>query len=266
MFRPVHFRSLVCTGAMLALAGCGSDPVAPLDASAARAAAGGPTTQLSIHEFVAAQGSYCGGDGGFCDPIEGIGSILVWGDETGTPAASIDFGGVNARWYEANVGVDVGYTYDGTVRERRLADGRRLVTVTLRYENTLLAAAASFDAPTPLVGAFFEEYRTADVATASGTVTIQMVLPADYVGLPDMIQVIFDPLPGMELLQLVVNQRGEGTLRQDYEGTTAGTTVRVTAHVDYLPKLIGTPAEHSTGLRRTFFGPGDAARIQPLGR
>ena len=257
---------LLAAALLAAAAGCGSDPAAPpAPEPAAARAARGPTASWTLEQFLAAQGTYCGPSGGFCHPTEDIGSILGWGGPTGVPAATLDFAGVNAAWYLANLGVDVGYAASGRVRERQLADGRRLVTVTMRFENTLLAAYPAFGSLDPLVGADFGEYGEVEPVTGAGTVMIQMVLPADFVGLPDLVQVIFDPLPGMELLQLVANVRAEGTLRRDFDGIAAGTPVRVTLHAAYLPKLIGTPAEHARGLVRTFFGPSDQVRIQPIG-
>lgn len=264
---PSRPQFLLAASLLLAATGCASDPVGPTSGqpSAARASAGGPVTRWTIEDFLAAQGTYCGTTGNFCHPL-GIGSILGWAGPTGAPAATLDFAGVNAAWYLEHFGVDVGYTSQGTVRERRLADGRRLVTANIRFANTLLAAYPDFASLDPLVGADFTEYGTVEPVTASGTVMLQMVLPADYVGLPDILQVVFEPLPGMELLQLVANVRAEGTLRRDFDGIEAGTEVRVTLHTGYLPKLIGTPAENATGLVRTFFGPSDAVRIQAIGR
>lgn len=269
MLRPPRsFRYLLSASLLTAAVGCGSDPVAPSSAgpTAARATAVGAAQTWTLKQFLAAQGTYCGSTGVFCHPTEDIGSVLGWAGPTGAPAATLDFAGVNAAWYLEHLGTDVGYAASGTVRERRLADGRRLVSVSMRFENTLLAAYPGFGSINPLVGADFEEYGTVEPVTAVGTLTLQMVLPADYVGLPDLIQVVFEPLPGMELLQLVANVRAEGMLRQDFDGITAGTLVRVTLHTGYLPKLIGTPAEHSRGLVRTFFGPSDQVRIQPIGR
>lgn len=264
MSRP-HVLLAACV--VLTATACGSDPVsAPsFEPVAARASAGGSTSRSTIDQFVAAQGTYCGIDGRFCHPL-GIGSILGWSGPSGSPAATLDFAGVNAAWYLENIGVDFGYSSSGTVRERRLADGRRLITVNLRFENTLLAAYPDFSSLDPLVGADFTEYGTVEPVTASGTVMIRMILPRDYVGLPDIMQVIFEPLPGMELLQLVANARAEGTLRRDFDGIAAGTEVRVRVHAAYLPKLMGTVSENATGLVRTFFGPSDAVRIQPIGR
>jgi hypothetical protein len=264
MRRPIMSRSLLAASLLLAATACASDPVGPASAepSAARASAGGPVTQWTIEDFVAAQGTYCGSVGQFCHPTEDIASIVIWSGPTGVPVASIDFGGVNVAWYEANLGGDFDYAASGTVRERRLADGSRLVTVNLRFENTLFAAAG---ADGMLLGALFEEYGTVEPVTASGSVMLQFILPADYEGLPDFVQLALEPAPGMELLQVVANVQGEGTLRMDYDGMAAGTPVRVTLHAAYLPKLGDTPAANATGLARTFLGPSDAVRIQPIG-
>ncbi len=251
--------------ALLASAGCADAPSAPaapsLAPAVARAAA---RPQSAFADFLARQGTYCGSEGQFCHPTEDIGSILGWVSSATSPNVTLDFAGVNARWYLEHLGRDFGYASTGAVHERTLADGRRAVSVNVRFDNTLVALYTG--GATPALGADFEEYGTVEPVTASGTIMLQFVLPAGYVGLPDVMQVIFEPLPGMELQQVVANLRAEGTLRTAVDGVPAGTNVRVTLHTTYLPKLAATGAVHSPKMVRTFFEPSVRITVQPTGR
>lgn len=253
---------LALTGLALVASACAEAPSAPIasNPAAARAAA---KPQASFADFLAAQGTFCGADGRYCHPTEDIASILGWSSSATSPSVTLDFAGVNARWYLANLGRDFGYASTGSVHERVLADGRRLVTVTTRFDNTLLAM---YVGTTPVFGADFEEYGQVEPVTGSGTVMLQFILPAGYVGLPDAIQLFLEPVPGMEVLQLVANVRAEGTLRTAVEGVPAGTNVRVSLHTAYLPKLAATGAVHSAKLVRAFFEPSVRISVQPTGR
>ena len=262
----MHRRSpLALTALALLASACADAPNAPatptLVPAAARAAA---KPQSAFADFLARQGTYCGTEGQFCHPTKDIGSILGWMSSATSPNVTLDFAGVNARWYLDHLGRDFGYAATGAVHERTLADGRRVVSVNVRFENTLVALYTG--GPTPALGADFEEYGTVEPVTASGTIMLQFVLPAGYVGLPDVLQVIFEPLPGMELLQVVANLRTEGTLRSAVDGVPAGTDARVTLHTTYLPKLAATGAVHSPKLVRTFFEPSVRITVQPTGR
>ena len=257
--------SLALTALALLASACADMPSTPATPSlvpaAARAAA---KPRSAFADFLARQGTYCGTEGQFCHPTEDIGSILGWMSSATSPNVTLDFAGVNARWYLEHLGRDFGYASTGTVHERLLADGRRLVSVNVRFDNTLVALYTG--GTTPALGADFEEYGTVEPVTGSGTIMLQFVLPAGYVGLPDLLQVIYEPLPGMELLQLVANLRAEGTLRSAVDGVPAGTDARVTLHTTYLPKLAATGAVHSPKLVRTFFEPSVRIVVSPTGR
>ena len=261
-----HRSPLALTAFALLASACADAPSAPATPSVAPAAArGAAQPQVTLAAFLARQGTYCGTEGQFCHPTKNIGSILGWASSATSPNVTLDFAGVNARWYLERLGRDFGYAATGSVHERVLADGRRVVSANVRFENTLVAVYPG-GATTAALGADFEEYGAVEPVTASGTIMLRFVLPAGYVGLPDVMQVIFEPLPGMELLQLVANLRTEGALRGALEGSPAGTNVRMSLHTTYLPKLAATGAVHSPKLVRTFFEPSVRIAVRATGR
>ena len=259
-------RSLLAATALaLVTSACSDAPTAPTMSGVAPAAARAAATPRSaLADFLARQGTYCGTAGQFCHPTEDIGTILGWSSSATSPSVTLDFAGVNARWYLEHLGRDFGYAATGAVHERVLRDGRRIVSVNVRFDNTLVALYTG--GTTPALGADFEEYGTVEPVTASGTFSLRFVVPAGYVGLPDLVQVLFEPLPGMELLQIVANLRAEGTLRSAVDGIPAGTEVRVALHTTYLPRLAATGAVNSPKLVRSFFEPSVRVQVRPTGR
>lgn len=208
-----------------------ADRVTATPVSLARAA----TPASRVDAFLAAQGTYCNDAVGVpCAPTVTYGIGFLYGICTvncGTDMV-VDFAGVNRRWWDArNLGrYPAAYISSGTVNETQQADGRRRLVVNIRARNTF---TVFYTAETgPLVGADFFEYPTNGTPSyrpllGEATVHVDLVLPAGYVGYPDIVEVLADPASGIELRSLNGTATVEGPLRADYDGMPAGTMVRV---------------------------------------
>jgi hypothetical protein len=196
----------------------------------------------AIEQFALAQGTYCDPDPGSaidCSLLPpDVGWIFGYCIDVGCPRFYVaDIGGVNARYWALRQFAPAlpPYSVDGTVAESRLGDGRRHLIVNLRARNTLFAIWD--DQPAPLFGSDLMEYPTIAPVMADLTSAIELVLPANFVGMPDLTQLLFDPEPGMEIRRLSTTATAEGTLRRAYDDIPAGTRVEVQATSRYLPRL-----------------------------
>ncbi len=212
---------------------------------AARAAVG--TKQSLTQAFVDAQGTYCDvatpGDCEFYD-LWDIGYISAW---CGTPCDLVmgaDFAGVNTKWW-AKYGLSPSfptYYYTGAVSESRLADGRRRIIANIRGHNTFVLVLARNDLAGVLIGADFFEYpRVSPLALTPilGDVSLaaELIVPADFVGMPDVSHMLFFPVDGMEIRRFNITINVRGPLRQDYDGFAAGTVMDAHGIFRYMPKL-----------------------------
>ena len=153
--------------------------------------------------------------------------------------ASIDYMGLADHW----AGGAFGTTFSGQVIERPLADGRAQVTVLLRTENALTWVVddpdSTFDFNGPLLfgnRAPDVLYSGAEPALGSASVEIEFINTAPGADLPDVLQILFFPEEGQEVLRFNVNNQAKGPLTSLFgvpEGTPGiniGTQVALLAN------------------------------------
>jgi len=208
---------IVMIGAGLAL-GCAEDRAGEQILSPLASAS---TVIRPIEEFVAAQGTYCLDDGMggcvlFVPPIE---NFLGWSDPKDALSISVDYAGIADRWIvnESGGAMTFGTTFAGTVRERALTDGRAEVQVVLHTRNALTWGVDGFDFTGPLVFG----YRVPDVlndgavpALGSSMLKFTFVNTAPGVPLPDLMQLVFAPEAGQELVSVIFSSQAAGDLRE----------------------------------------------------
>ena len=231
-----------------ALAACDSaDRVtAPTNVSTRGAANG--TNQSLTEAFMAAQGTYCVRDiPGDCDVIDeyGLGYLLGWCVLSceDNPGLSADFAGVNRAWWDRNgLPSYAPYSYAGGVTESRLPDGRRRLVVNIKARNTFVILSTLTNGFQIVVGADGIEFPIISDAPKTPTLgdvslAAELILPATYVGMPDITHFTFFPAEGMEIRRLSLTISTGGPLRVAYDGMVVGTDVDVRGHFVYLPKL-----------------------------
>ncbi|MCH7700584.1 MAG: hypothetical protein IID37_02740 [Planctomycetes bacterium] len=196
--------------------------------------------QRPIEDFVDSQGTFCLDPETFCEgippdcllfvpPVE---NFLGWSDLPDCEGVAIDYAGLADEWIteESDGDVSFGTEFSGSITERVLADGRTQVSVRLHTTNALTWAFqdCSFDfggadtifghrAPDVLDGA--------SAALGSSLLRLNFITPAaPGEDLPDMLQVLFCPEEGQELvwISFVATATGEMTEDSDYpDGTPA---------------------------------------------
>lgn len=253
-----------------ALAACSDTPAAtgPLTASIADSALQQARVSAELDAFVAVQGTYCDDFALPCDPdprYNDIGYILSQWEYVGGPFVTLDPFGVNARWYAkpTHFGpVFPAFDYDGSVSERQLPDGRRRIVVHIRSRNTF--AALYDEQGNTVLGADFFEYDFETPLLAQESASAELILPAGFVGQPDLAQVIFAPAPGLELLKFTVHVRFEGTLRRDFRGIPAGTEVSAVLLSTWLGKHIDKATGQRIGQVIGDYAPGTTINVKPI--
>ena len=266
--RPIALVAMLILTACSDLAtGTSGTPEAPLL---------GMAHQSAVDAFVAAQGTYCtaaGGKEGDCFNLFGPAGppdITVWCDIT-TPAPCPSFDhGVYSRWLIEQGGPDLGTTWRGTAQEKRLPDGRRRVTVGVQFRNALVDLAdlevgdqalddqVGYEAGLVLGHMPHAVLEGAAPLLGDHSARYEFILPADYQGMPDVVELIFFPKPGMEFLGFDAAGSAVGTMRQEYLGIAAGERARISMHFNWDTMKEGAlPAQaHANGIRRTYGSPG----------
>ena len=216
-------------GAMLALSVAACDAPDRITATPVSLAAVKPPAS-GVDAFLAAQGTYCNDAVGVpCAPTVTYGIGFLYGICTvkcGTDIV-VDFAGVNRRWWDRQ-NLDAyaaAYTSTGTISETVQTNGRRRLVVNIRARNTFVVFYTATVGP--LVGADFFEYSTNRPLLGEATIHAEMILPAGYVGYPDIVEALANPASGIELRSLNGTATVEGPLRAAYNGLAAGTMVRV---------------------------------------
>ena len=173
----------------------------------------------------------------------GIGLVITNGVAPDfVPTFLEDFGGVEPRYY-ARRGLRPkvpAFEVDGRLDESKLPDGRRRLRISMRTSNTFIQL---FDPSTPsstppipltLYGADFLElpgvspqYRDVTPTLADMESELDLVLPAAFVGLPDMVEMVFAPRAGMEIRRWDIKISSHGRLRNPINGLPAGTLVSI---------------------------------------
>ena len=187
------------------------------------------TTHTSIRpvsDFVSAQGTFCIDDGmGGCFHFNPpVPNFFGWSSPAQNLTISVDYAGLA----DAVVGGAFGTTTEGTITERSLPDGRAEVTVVLHTSNAL-TWATPFDPndTTLLFGARVTDVRAgANPALGESLLQVTFINTAPGDPLPDLVQLIFAPLPGQEFPSFIsFRARADGELRAAF-GVPDGTPGR----------------------------------------
>ncbi len=246
-------RFALAAATALTLASCSDrvlTPTPPTDVTETLSQANSASHRFTVEDFANAQGTFCNPEVLDCTLFQqyGIGLVVTNGVAPDyVPTFLEDFGGVEARYY-ARHGLRPRlpkFEVGGRLEESRLTDGRRRLRISLRTKNTFLQL---FDpntpSPTPpipltLYGADFLElpgvsplYPDVVPTLADMESEFDLVLPADYVGLPDMVEMVFAPRAGMEIRRWDIKISSQGRLRNPINGLSGGTlvSVRITDH------------------------------------
>lgn len=254
--------------ALLAVAtACGDSPIptAPASPPLADQPVLGKTTSAALDAFVVAQGTYCDDALLPCEPTYGdIGYTLGLGEAIGAPFMTIDVWGVNARWWPRHfTPIHPPFEYEGSIAEHRTIDGRRRITVNVRSRNTF--SAVYHGDWTVALGADFYDYGTVDPIAAEASASVELLVPGDYVGYPDIMEVAWAPKPGMELVRYTASSKTEGTLRTDFNGIAAGTEVTASISGTWQPRHMDLRGR-GVAFVRTDYSPGAVLQVKPVRR
>jgi hypothetical protein len=212
-----------------------------------------PATTRPIEEFVGAQGAFClpDGSGGCLLFVPPVANFTAWDNAGEVPSeeirgASVDYAGLANDWIEGASGgaVSFGTTFDGTIIERPLADGRVAVQVQLHTHNALAWAIApdeqgnlDFGSGTLLFGHRAPEVLAgAEPALAESFLKVTFINTGPGVPIPDLLQLFFAPEPGQEVTFLGFHAHGSGPLRAAFgvpDGTPGRLTVTQTALLEF---------------------------------
>lgn len=168
-----------------------------------------------IQEFVDAQGTYCIDDGaGGCFIFEEpLPNFLGQSDPARNLAASVDYAGFAEEYIVANGGDSLGTRTRGSVTEKARSDGRANVHVLLRTKNALVWVAQGEDFSGPLLfgNKVLDVMAGATPALCLSVFEIKFINTAPGAPLPDLMQLLFAPEPGQEVVALhtTCNAKGE---------------------------------------------------------
>jgi hypothetical protein len=226
--------------------------------------AGGPATQRPISDFVNTQGTFCwpfdaGGCGFLFDPP--IQNFLGWTDPKSDRGFSLDYAALVDRYLGSMNLPLLGTTYEGSIVEQPLADGRAEVHVSLHTKNaiTWVTKGQDMSAPDPSVPSFNLLFgaritdvllRGANPALGEGFLTLKFISTRPGAAIPDLVQLLSFPLPGQELTVMDFRGQADGELRHLFLGVPDGTPGRagctetglLTKAIPH-PRMDGFPAE-----------------------
>jgi hypothetical protein len=202
------------------------------------AAQQGPATSRSIQEFIDAQGTLCVLPPGATDCvrlIEDVPILIHYPDAAAGRQVWIDYAGHSAAYIEEQGGPSLGTTFEGTITERPLADGRAEIHVRLKTRNALTFVVA-VDEPVfgtigtaPLVfgGRPVDILEGVEPGLCDAYLHLKFINTAPGAPLPDAVQVYFMTQPGQEPLYMSMNCSATGPLREAF-GVEDGTPGRAT--------------------------------------
>ena len=238
-----------CAAALVASAMVACDSAerstAPTSTVSVNAAVGTSDPQSLAQAFVDAQGTTCDLARFECPIFKrfGIGTAVYWCDYGCVNYFKVDFGGLYRRWWAQNgLPEYTPYYYTGSVTEHRLADGRRRLVVNIHGHNTFVDFGVADPSDRSLIGSSIIEWplltdNPVMPTLGEASLSADLIVPANFVGMPDMTQMVFWPVEGMEIRRWNINVSATGVLRDSYNGIPAGTLVDATGSATYLPKL-----------------------------
>lgn len=159
-----------------------------------------------IHEFVAAQGTYCfdvfgTGECQFLNPP--LANIFSWSDPASRRMGYFDYTGVADRAFNGRFGAQ----FEGRVREVELEDGRGLMKVKLRTKNAITWAYIRdpFNPFAQPEEQLFGHWITSEYSVEDGFVRgdsvyeVEFVIPEFGGPMPDLGELAFFPPPQTEI-------------------------------------------------------------------
>ena len=272
--------------ATVAVTACSSETPSPSEAVETEVSASAVTIPDGVERFVQAQGTLCtatGGKYGDCTNLYGPGwpgDIIGWCEDFDQPDDVCTFTdlGVWDRWLREKGEPGFGTTWNGSVTERTLVDGRRRVHVRMHGSNVM-----NFVTVIDPVGddPYATDHLYMGVSAAEAlegvraptlgraNVEFEFILPADYVGYPDIMEFFYREWPeGFEFLSFRYNVNLSGEVRRDFGRIAAGDQGRLDVYMPFNYELAGRLPEHAvaTMLNYTFFSPGYHFELKPVGR
>ena len=264
-----------------------TEPIEFRETSTASSAGAETASSLTIGEFIAAQGTWCTAAGGptGCTNLFGPGGpadVPVWCDYNTDPYFCF-YGdlGVWERFVKEQTGAGFGSEYGGQVTERPLNDGRRLVKISVHGKNVLTlgideaALQVHYADPVGIANAIVVGASPHEMANDLREPTLgdlqldlELILPTDYVGLPDLVELLFEPPDGMEFLSMRWVSNVQGVTRMAFGAVPAGVPARVVTNMSWNVELEGKlPVQaRANGLRVTGFSPGYHVELRQTGR
>lgn len=218
------------------LALVGAPAVRADDASVNAATA---STHRPIAEFVAAQGTYCIDDGaGGCYIFEApLPNFLGQSDPARDLAASVDYAGFAETYLVTHGGDSLGTKTSGYIVERSLSDGRANVHVVLRTKNALtwVEAGADFSGPLLFGNKVVDVLAGAPPALCLSIWDIRFINTAPGAPMPDMMQLIFAPESGQEIISIRASCTAKGEFHAAF-GVPEGT--RGNARINQILRVV----------------------------
>lgn len=287
--RPVRLAAVPLL--LASLAACDRPAITePIEFDAAAAASPGLATSasaLTISDFIAAQGTWCTAPGGptGCTNLYGAGGpadVPVWCDYNTDPYFCF-YGdlGVWERFVKQQTGAGFGSVYGGQVTERPLDDGRRLVKISLHGKNVLTlgineaALQVYYADPVGIANAIVIGASPHELVDHLRQPTlgdlkldVELILPAGYVGLPDLVELFYEPPEGMEFRSMRWVSNVQGVTRMAFGAVPAGVPARVVTNMPWNLELDGKlPVQaRANGLRITGFSPGYHVELRQTGK
>jgi hypothetical protein len=204
------------------------NPPAHAAAAVASAASTAATVHRPITDFTNAQGT----TSNFNSAVPGLPDVLGWGTTSFDRFALVDFAGRDAQFLLNNHGIDLGTTVSGTVKERRLLDGRALVTVNLHTRNALVWASLTEGDLNTTATLLFGARAQDVIADPSSAVLADSHLKVEFINshagapLPDLVEALINgnPPANFELRSIDFQVNAHGTVHTD-NGDTPGKLV-----------------------------------------
>ena len=254
-----QLRLLAHAALLASLTAACSEPTAePTASDAAALAKSNSAVQRPIQDFLSTQGTYCldDGQGGCALFLPPAPNIVGWGFGPHNAFLIADYAGVWDAWLSDQSGgaASVGTTESGTVSERPMADGRASVVVHLNTDNAIVWVSYLNDQLDDFPGTSVLGNRLEDILTGATAALGRMSTHLEFINtapgapLPDLVQLLFAPLPGQEWTSVRLGIVGHGELHPAFgQGVAEGTPGRVVFNTTCLMAR-SAPPSHVLGL------------------
>jgi hypothetical protein len=201
MWRSTTIRSVLFAGrrwtSRIGAAGAAA-LVAALLLAPGQLLAQGPTTTRPISDFLSTQGTYCVANPSACPDF--LGTYVAWTAPGSGRIAQVDFAA------KEPVAGQLGTATSGSVTERRLADGRAEVHVSLRTRNAMTYVltwdgTTDFDAGAPLFGHTTAQIQGGAAAgVGDSQLDVRFTNSAPGAALPDLVRFVTGDASGLNVI------------------------------------------------------------------